>query len=487
MLKDGVVYLEQDHAAPLQLPIAAFSEADQAFIQEKYQYIQALNSQKYENREGVNPIVLNANSSVLSFGFFFLFALLVYTFIHKNKRIYWTAFAMIGILITFLSLKSKTIMLLATDPKMVDSAFMPFKPHVFTRWDQTYFYVESKGIPTTHSMMTGITGWQQQVPIPQCYTGTNAWSIPLNPVIAATPVPVNASHFTRGAIALAVNGIAIFNPFTNTGVDALVDGQLDNWGGHCGRADDYHYHTAPLHLYGTTATKLPIAYALDGFAVYGALEPTGAAMTTLDANHGHYLNGVYHYHGTTAFPYMIGNMVGQVNEDATMQIIPQAQAAPIRPAGTPLRGATLTNFVANGANGYTLTYTLSGQTYQWAYNWTNAGVYNFNFIAPTGTTTATYNGFRQCTIQTDVADVKDDTESMSIYPNPTQHAFSLQLDKTVLLSGVQNISIVSAAGQVVYVNNTYQNSISTQGFAKGIYFVVVKTSKNSFVKKLVVE
>ena len=61
-------------------------------------------------------------------------------------------------------------------------------------------------------------------------------------------------------------------------------------------------------------------------------------MTTLDANHGHYLSGVYHYHGTAAAPYMIGNMVGQVTEDANLQIIPQAQAKPIRTAGTPLSG-----------------------------------------------------------------------------------------------------------------------------------------------------
>jgi hypothetical protein len=79
-------------------------------------------------------------------------------------------------------------------------------------------------------------------------------------------------------------------------VDALLDGQLDQWGGHSGRADDYHYHTAPLHLDAQTPDILPIAFALDGFAIYGSLEPDGAPMLPLDTNHGHFdAAGVYHY------------------------------------------------------------------------------------------------------------------------------------------------------------------------------------------------
>ena len=56
------------------------------------------------------------------------------------------------------------------------------------------------------------------------------------------------NQFLRGAIALAVNGIPIFNPQNNGGEVSADIGELDQWGGHCGRADDYHYHVAPLHL-----------------------------------------------------------------------------------------------------------------------------------------------------------------------------------------------------------------------------------------------
>ena len=95
------------------------------------------------------------------------------------------------------------------------SAFAPFAPGVKVRWDEQFLFVESHGLPA-HNMMTGITAWQQQVPLPQDYTGANAWRIPLAPVPAATPIPLE-NHFLRGAIALAVNGVPIFNPQNNRG------------------------------------------------------------------------------------------------------------------------------------------------------------------------------------------------------------------------------------------------------------------------------
>ena len=87
-------------------------------------------------------------------------------------------------------------------------------------------------------MMNGITATNQQVPIPQNYLGANAWRIPLKPVPAKEPMSAK-THFMRGAIALAANGIPIFNALNNRGDDAKAFGELDNFGGHCGKADDY--------------------------------------------------------------------------------------------------------------------------------------------------------------------------------------------------------------------------------------------------------
>ena len=117
-----------------------------------------------------------------------------------------------------------------------------------------------------HDMMVGITAWQQQVPIPQPYFGSNAWQIPLNPVPARNPMSTKTNFF-RGAIALAVNGVRIFNPIKNNGVtDTLIAGELDKWGEHCGRAD--HYHVAPVHLEKLTGKGKPLTFALDGYPIY---------------------------------------------------------------------------------------------------------------------------------------------------------------------------------------------------------------------------
>ena len=407
--KNGRVFIETKDNNLVHYSLNSFCNEDSAFIINKINKINHANQILFQSNHSNNTF------KKLSRQFWIIFCILLFLgiliIIVPERRKYISPIFCSGIFLLMYGFSDKSLtnrIYTTTNPNFIDSAFSQFKPKLYTHWDNTYFYVESKGIPD-HTMMVGITGWQQQVPIPQCYTeanGNNAWSIPLNPVLAANPVPVNQYHFLRGAVALAVNGTPIFNPYTNTGVDALLDGQLDNWGGHCGRADDYHYHIAPLHLYGQVALTKPIAFGLDGFAVYGTKEPDGSNMTSLDSCHGHFgSNGVYHYHGTATAPYMIGKMVGQVTEDATLQIIPQAAASSVRTSGTPLSGATITGCAANANNnGYNLTYTRNGQTYQVNYSWGDTtrsrSKYNFRFISPTNTADSIYVGFSQsiCTV-----------------------------------------------------------------------------------------
>lgn len=212
--------------------------------------------------------------------------------------------------------------------------FGKFSPKVNLRWDKSFLYIESNGLPQ-HSMMTGITAWQQQVPLPQDYTGENAWRIPLVPVPAATPRTVK-NQFLRGAIAIAANGIPIFNPQNNRGELSQEIGELDQWGGHCGRADDYHYHAAPLHLEEAVGKGNPIAYALDGYPILGLTEPDGSKPEGLDAFNGHTSEIGYHYHSSKKYPYVNGGFHGEVTE-ANGQVDPQPRAQPIREAGEPLR------------------------------------------------------------------------------------------------------------------------------------------------------
>ncbi len=242
----------------------------------------------------------------------------------------------------------------------VAAAFTLFAPKVKTRADEHFLYVESSGMPA-HTMMVGITAWQQQVPLPQAYSGNNAWRIPLHPVVAANPASIKG-RFLRGAIALAANGIPIFNPQNNRGEIAQEIGELDQWGGHCGRADDYHYHAAPLHLQSVLGKSLPVAYALDGYPLYGLTEPDGSPPAKLDSFNGHETPALgYHYHASTKYPYVNGGFHGEVVE-AGGQVDPQPRAQSVREAGAPLRSARITGFSAKSDKSYRLKYEVGGES-----------------------------------------------------------------------------------------------------------------------------
>lgn len=276
----------------------------------------------------------------------------------------------------------------------IRAAFAPFAGHVKTRADATHVYVESDGMPD-HPMMVGIRSWQQQVPLPQPYTGANAWRFPVRPTPAAQPLSAR-DHFLRGAIAIAANGVPIFNALNNRGEDAFLAGELDRWGGHAGRADDYHYHIAPLHLEKQVGAGKPIAYALDGYPLYGLTEPDGKPATGLDAFNGHATPTLgYHYHATRKYPYVNGGFHGEVVE-RDGQVDPQPRAQPIRPDTRPLRGATITDYKSPSADQFALTYALDGKTGGVDGKRSGDGAWTFTYRSPDGTTdTQTYRPRRR--------------------------------------------------------------------------------------------
>ena len=300
------------------------------------------------------------------------------------------------------------------------SSFEPFKPGVRVYNDANYFYVEGDSFPDATLMptpMVGITAWQQQLPIPVGYfsnvtnpetdTGSlgygqpNVWKIPLVPVAAASPISLTG-NFLRGAVALGVNGIPIFNPRNNTGQFSQAIGELDAYGGHCGRADDYHYHIAPTHLYSVLTPDKPCAWALDGYPIYGYVEPDGSAQQALDTDGGHNHGGWgYHYHArgtynsgtakwTPLSPYLMNAMHGAVVNYGG-QIDPQPTASSISPAGSPLAGAVISGFTRPAPDSYVLSYTLSGTTYNVSYTIDRiAHTVAETTQSPTGTVNATY-------------------------------------------------------------------------------------------------
>ncbi len=257
------------------------------------------------------------------------------------------------------------------------ASFEAFAPAVALRWDEQFLFVESNGLPA-HKMMVGITAWQQQVPLPQAYKGANAWQIPLSPVPAKEVISIK-NRFLRGAIALAANGIPIFNPQNNRGEVSQDIGELDEWGGHCGRGDDYHYHAAPLHLQSVLGPNLPVAYALDGYPIFGLNEPDGSAPAGLDAFNGHTTAELgYHYHASKKYPFVNGGFHGEVVE-RDGQVDPQPRAGSVREALQPLRGAKITGFESTGTNSYKLTYEVNGEKRAVAYAIQADGTYPFEF------------------------------------------------------------------------------------------------------------
>jgi len=481
LYRNGEVYLEGKDHSVVHYPLSAFTSEDQKLLNGKINLIHELNNAS---------TLIKPNGLLYLIPVFFAFLALFLIWVTlKYTTAGMVRNTVLSMLVLAILAGFRTKVFLGTDPEVIDKAFIPFKPAVNTFWDENYFYVESKGIPN-HKMMKGIVKWQQQVPIPQCYTGTNAWQIPLNPVIADTPIPVNDKHFLRGAVAIAANGVPIFNPHTNTGVDALEDGQLDIYGGHSGRADDYHYHIAPLQLHtlGQTALTNPIAFALDGFAVYGALEPDGSLMKSLDNNHGHLgSDGVYHYHGTVTKPYMIGNMVGRVTEDADLQLVPQPRANPVRPALTPLSGATITDLTENPeGNGYKLTYTRNNAEYTVDYSWSPSGKYTFNFISPTGTTTNVYNGFVQCMVPTATGDTDQDN-TFRIYPNPAESSIYIEPGDHIRSTDISSIDVFDQQGKIVYHSSTFSGRIDVHSLAKGVYILKVVAKDHITASKIIVQ
>ena len=395
MTKNEKVFIELFNGKIISAPLTDFSFKNQYNLSQKITLMKQLNHKKHLVETKYSGLKINLLS------FLILISIIGITFllIQKRNNNQFSKYSyLLGSFVVFIyackttetvspTNTTTTTTVTKTDPAFVETVFSSFKTLVKTRYDDTYFYVESEGIPL-HNMMLGITNWQQQVPIPQGYTGLNAWSIPLKPEFATTPLSLK-TNFMKGAVAIAPNGIPIFNPLNNRGEDAYAIGELDQWGGHCGKADDYHYHIAPLHFEATSG-KNPIAMALDGFAIYGSKEPDGTTMQTLDAYHGHSIGtDVYHYHATTTYPYFIGSMRGKVISDPTTtapenQIIPQAKMTPIRPAGEPLKGASITNFKSTGTNAYSLEYTLSNKKAYINYSWDAANKYTFTFIGTDG-------------------------------------------------------------------------------------------------------
>jgi phosphatidylethanolamine-binding protein (PEBP) family uncharacterized protein len=218
-----------------------------------------------------------------------------------------------------------------------------------------YGKVSSDGL-AAHTMMNGITATNLQVPLAQAFTGSNAWKIPLTPALASATTAV-----ADGPVGIAINGVPIFNPCKQGGCqngDTKVLGELDVCNGHAGRADDYHYHAAPVCLMADQTAHYwdthPIGWALDGFAIFGYYNADGTTATRDTSCGGNTLTvpnapAGYSYHVTDASPYVMSCLRGTPSPDLAGQ---GAKYSPLRqPPVTPFPVSNMT-LTTDATDGY---------------------------------------------------------------------------------------------------------------------------------------
>lgn len=127
--------------------------------------------------------------------------------------------------------------------------------------------------------------------------------IPLEPVMASTPVPTMQS----GA-GVAYNGVRLD---ASAPVGAILDAHtlapFDDCGGHVNLHVGYHYHAVTDCLENPPASTAEIAdhggqigIAMDGLPIFARLMPDGTEPEGLDACNGHEVDGQYHYHAGAA-------------------------------------------------------------------------------------------------------------------------------------------------------------------------------------------
>ena len=202
-----------------------------------------------------------------------------------------------------------------------------FSKSVQVTCDDSYAYLTSSTYPS-HDMMNGITGTNEQIPVPAL---DYAAPIKLKPTKAESLTSIDA------ALGVAVNGVPIYDYSSqgeldlshyNENVDTVKLGQLDNCGGHAGRGDDYHYHAAPTCMIETMANRKSnpiIGWAYDGYPIYGDDNPDGSKIEkdTLDDCNGQADDVFgYRYHTSEAPPYIVQCLVGNVDVGDLPRVAP---------------------------------------------------------------------------------------------------------------------------------------------------------------------
>lgn len=223
-----------------------------------------------------------------------------------------------------------------------------------------------------HTLMTGIVGTNEQIPVPADY----AAPIPLQPTLGTDPLTRDSS------LGVAVNGVPIFD-YTGGGEmseddlyhhqvehDTLLTQQLDVCGGHAGRGDDYHYHVKPTCMIDQMANAgddAIIGWAFDGFPIYGDNNPDGTEIAEgfLDVCNGQPDDTFgYRYHTSSDAPYIVQCLMGEADLDNLPRVSPLSPDVGRPPSG----GVEDLVFTEDEAGNRSMDYTYEGAAYYMRYS-----------------------------------------------------------------------------------------------------------------------
>jgi hypothetical protein len=130
-----------------------------------------------------------------------------------------------------------------------------------------------------------------------------------------TTAPASAARTSDtplGPIGISVTGVVFYNQYAAMRQPLTSEiVSFDRYNGHPSPQNQYHYHFEPVSITSASRSRL-IGVLLDGFPVYGPIDSNGATPSDLDSCNGHtaatteFASGIYHYHTTTAVPYISG-------------------------------------------------------------------------------------------------------------------------------------------------------------------------------------
>jgi hypothetical protein len=140
--------------------------------------------------------------------------------------------------------------------------------------------------------------------------------------------------------------------------------------------------------------------------------------------------------------------------------------------------------------GQTVTLSVSGAS---SYSWSNGNTGTAITVSPSVTTiysvTGTTNGCSSSSILTqvvssctDLNEILEKGFEISIYPNPAQSTFKINLPGTQFSS----IKIRDIEGNLIFIKSDYdtRETISVAYFKKGLYLVEVSGCGHSYIRKL---